>query len=107
MGWTFQWVSSGRSDFNYDFQVSHDPEAGGRGASYYNYSTGMKIGEEMPGVSVFYKDPAGDVYHTYSTYSRGIDLLNGAYNYIDLTPKGRDEGTRIMSWLRRHDQYED
>jgi predicted dithiol-disulfide oxidoreductase (DUF899 family) len=106
MGWTFQWVSSGRSDFNYDLQVSHDPEVAGRGAAYYNYGTGMKIGEEMPGVSVFSKDPNGEVYHTYSTYSRGIDLLNGAYNYIDLTPKGRDEGTRIMSWLRRHDQYE-
>jgi predicted dithiol-disulfide oxidoreductase (DUF899 family) len=61
----------------------------------------------MPGVSVFYKDPGGAIYHTYSTYSRGIDLLNGAYNYIDLTPKGRDEGTAIMSWLRRHDRYED
>jgi predicted dithiol-disulfide oxidoreductase (DUF899 family) len=61
----------------------------------------------MPGISVFYKDQNGDIYHTYSTYSRGIDLMNGAYNYIDLTPKGRDEGERIMSWLRRHDQYED
>jgi predicted dithiol-disulfide oxidoreductase (DUF899 family) len=61
----------------------------------------------MPGISVFYKDENGDIYHTYSTYSRGIDLMNGAYNYIDLTPKGRDEGKGIMSWLRRRDQYED
>ena len=107
MGWTFKWVSTGESDFNYDFQVSHNPEAARNGTAYYNYGTGVKIGEEMPGVSVFYKDPNGDIYHTYSAYSRGIDLLNGAYNYIDLTPRGRDEGGRIMSWLRRHDRYED
>jgi predicted dithiol-disulfide oxidoreductase (DUF899 family) len=107
MGWSFKWVSAGESDFNYDFQVSHDPEAARNGTAYYNYGTGVKIGEDMPGVSVFYKDPDGDIYHTYSAYSRGIDLLNGAYNYIDLTPKGRDEGTRGQSWVRRHDQYED
>jgi predicted dithiol-disulfide oxidoreductase (DUF899 family) len=107
MGWSFKWVSAGASDFNYDFQVSFDPEAARSGAATYNYGTGRKVGEEMPGVSVFYQDLNGEIYHTYSTYSRGIDLLNGAYNYIDLTPKGRDEGTRIMSWLRRRDQYED
>ena len=107
MGWSFKWVSAGESDFNYDFQVSHNPEAARNGTTYYNYGTGVKVGEEMPGVSVFYRDRNGDIYHTYSTYSRGIDFLNGAYNYIDLTPKGRDEGTQIMSWLRRHDQYED
>jgi predicted dithiol-disulfide oxidoreductase (DUF899 family) len=107
MGWSFTWVSAGESDFNYDFQVSHDPAAARNGTAYYNYGTGVKVGEEMPGVSVFYKDQSGDIYHTYSAYSRGIDLLNGAYNYIDLTPKGRDEGGRIMSWLRRRDQYED
>jgi predicted dithiol-disulfide oxidoreductase (DUF899 family) len=107
MGWSFKWVSAGESDFNYDFQVSFDPEAAKSGAAYYNYGTGVKIGEDMPGVSVFYKDLNGEIYHTYSAYSRGIDLLNGAYNYIDLTPKGRDEGTQIMSWLRRRDQYED
>jgi predicted dithiol-disulfide oxidoreductase (DUF899 family) len=107
MGWTFKWVSTGDNDFNYDFQVSHDPEAARNGTAYYNYGTGVKVGEEMPGVSVFYRDQNGDIYHTYSAYSRGIDLLNGAYNYIDLTPRGRDEGGRIMSWLRRRDQYED
>lgn len=107
MGWTFKWVSTGESGFNYDFQVSHNPEAARNGTAYYNYGTGVRIGEEMPGVSVFYKDRNGDIYHTYSAYSRGIDLLNGAYNYIDLTPKGRDEGERIQSWVRRHDQYED
>jgi predicted dithiol-disulfide oxidoreductase (DUF899 family) len=109
MGWTFKWVSSSGSDFNYDFQVSHDPEAAKKGSAYYNYGTGVPVGEEMPGVSVFYKDQKGDVYHTYSAYSRGIDLLNGAYNYIDLTPKGRDEDQLPSpnTWWRRHDQYED
>jgi predicted dithiol-disulfide oxidoreductase (DUF899 family) len=107
MGWSFKWVSSGGSDFNYDFQVSHDPEAARNGTAYYNYGTGVKVGEEMPGVSVFFKDGNGDLYHTYSTYFRGIDQLNGAYNYIDLTPKGRNEGGQAMAWLRRRDQYED
>jgi predicted dithiol-disulfide oxidoreductase (DUF899 family) len=107
MGWSFKWVSTGESEFNYDFQVSHDPEAAKDGTAYYNYRTGVKIGEEMPGVSVFYKDQDGGVYHTYSAYSRGIDMLNGAYNYIDLTPLGRNEGNREMFWVRRHDQYED
>jgi len=107
MGWSFKWVSAGETDFNYDFQVSFDPKKARSGAVTYNYGTGIEVGEEMPGISVFCKDRDGDVYHTYSTYSRGIDLMNGAYSYIDLTPKGRDEGTQIMSWLRRHDQYED
>lgn len=107
MGWSFKWVSSGETDFNYDFQVSFDPEAAKSGVACYNYGTGRRIQEDMPGVSVFCRDQDGDIYHTYSTYSRGIDLLNGAYNYIDLTPRGRDEGERIMSWLRRRDQYED
>jgi predicted dithiol-disulfide oxidoreductase (DUF899 family) len=107
MGWSFKWVSAADSDFNYDFQVSHDLEAAKNGAAYYNYGTGIKIGEEMPGVSVFYKDQDGEIYHTYSAYSRGIDMLNGAYNYIDLTPLGRNEGKRGMFWLRRHDKYED
>lgn len=107
MGWSFKWVSAGESDFNYDFQVSHKPEAAKSGTAYYNYGTGQRVGEEMPGVSVFYKDQNGDIYHTYSAYSRGIDLLNCAYNYIDLTPKGRDEGNQGQSWVRRRDQYED
>ncbi|CAN5881859.1 DUF899 domain-containing protein [soil metagenome] len=107
MGWSFNWVSAGESDFNYDFQVSFDPEAAKKGKANYNYGTGIPVQEDMPGISVFYKDRNGDIYHTYSTYSRGIDLMNGAYNYIDLTPKGRDEGDGIMSWLRRRDQYED
>jgi len=107
MGWSFKWVSAGDSDFNYDFNVSFDAEAAKNGTAYYNYGTGRQVQEDMPGISVFHKGENGDVYHTYSTYSRGIDLMNGAYNYIDLTPKGRDEGAGIMSWLRRRDQYKD
>ena len=107
MGWSFKWVSSGGSDFGFDFGVSFEAEAAKRGQAAYNYGTSRAVQEEMPGVSVFYQDREGDIYHTYSTYSRGIDLLNGAYNYIDLTPKGRDEGDGIMRWLRRRDQYQD
>jgi predicted dithiol-disulfide oxidoreductase (DUF899 family) len=107
MGWSFKWVSAGETDFNYDFGVSFDAEAARTGTANYNYGTGQQVQEDMPGVSVFYRDPNGDIYHTYSAYSRGIDLVNGAYNYIDLTPKGRDEGDGIMAWLRRRDQYED
>jgi predicted dithiol-disulfide oxidoreductase (DUF899 family) len=107
MGWSFKWVSAGEGDFNYDFQVSFDAEAARSGAARYNYATGHPVNVDMPGVSVFFQDRNGDVYHTYSAYSRGIDLLNGAYNYIDLTPRGRDEGEHIMSWLRRRDQYRD
>jgi predicted dithiol-disulfide oxidoreductase (DUF899 family) len=109
MGWSFKWVSSGESDFNYDFGVSFDPESAKSGTASYNYGTGVKVGEEMPGVSVFIKDQKGDIYHSYSAYSRGIDLLNGAYNYIDLAPKGRDEDglPSPYAWWRRHDQYED
>lgn len=106
MGWSFKWVSSGESDFNRDFGVSFDAETAKRGEASYNYGTIRGVGEEMPGVSVFYKDESGDIYHTYSAYSRGIDLLNGAYNYIDLTPKGRDEDGRGQYWVRRHDRYE-
>lgn len=109
MGWSFKWVSSAGSDFNYDFGVSFDPETVKRGEADYNYGTIHDVADEMPGVSVFYRDDEGAVYHTYSAYSRGIDILNGAYNYIDLTPKGRDEGEKPnkMWWLRRHDRYQD
>jgi predicted dithiol-disulfide oxidoreductase (DUF899 family) len=107
MGWRFKWVSAGESGFNQDLRVSFDPEAARNGTAYYNYGTGVQPQEEMPGISVFHQDRNGGIYHTYSTYSRGIDLMNGAYNYIDLTPKGRDEADGIMAWLRRHDQYRD
>jgi predicted dithiol-disulfide oxidoreductase (DUF899 family) len=107
MGWSFKWVSSGGNDFNSDFGVTFDPETVKSGAADYNYGTVKRVGEEMPGVSVLYRDQDGAIYHTYSAYSRGIDILNGAYNYIDLTPKGRDEDGKGMFWLRRRDQYQD
>ncbi|MDX1376672.1 MAG: thioredoxin family protein [Burkholderiales bacterium] len=108
MGWTFPWYSSGGSDFNFDFQVSYTPEQVASGEAEYNYRR-TKVMEELPGISVFARDEKGDVYHTYSTYSRGLDMLNGAYRYMDLLPKGRDEDKLpwTMAWLRRHDQYED
>ncbi len=105
MGWRFKWVSSLGGDFNYDYQVSFTPEQKENNASYYNYRYTEYFADELVGVSVFARDQLGDVFHTYSTYSRGVDMLNGAYNYIDLSPKGRDE-TNGMSWLQRHDQYE-
>ncbi len=106
MGWSFNWVSSGEGDFNYDYQASFRPEEVRAGKGFYNYQLST-IWADREGVSVFYKDAAGAVYHTYSTYARGIDLLNTGYNYIDLTPKGRDENGRNQSWLRYHDRYED
>ncbi len=106
MGWHFDWVSSHGSDFNYDFGVSAKPEDIAAGRVIYNYETSRDPGEEMPGLSVFYKDEAGTVFHTYSSYARGGDILIGAHNYLDLTPLGRKEGT-IMDWMRRHDEYED
>ena len=109
MGWRFRWVSSGRTDFNYDFNVSFTPEERKAGTAVYNYGPlTMDIGDRE-GVSVFAKDEHGAVFHTYSTFARGIDAVNGAYAFIDLVPKGRDEkglqGTQ--SWVRRHDEYED
>jgi predicted dithiol-disulfide oxidoreductase (DUF899 family) len=108
MGWTFPWYSSGASEFNFDFQVSYTPEQVESGAAEHNYRRG-KVIAELPGVSVFARDARGDVYHSYSTYARGLDMLNGAYRYMDLLPRGRDEQDLpwTMAWLRRHDQYED
>ena len=109
MGWGFKWVSSNGSDFNQDYQVSFTPDEMEKGEVLYNYRITSFPSEEAPGISVFYKDPQGDVFHTYSCYSRGLDMLNGAYHYMDLAPKGRDENDMsfTMAWLRRHDQYED
>jgi predicted dithiol-disulfide oxidoreductase (DUF899 family) len=107
MGWTFNWVSSYGSDFNFDYHVSFTPEELAKKEGLYNFVTQNPQSPELPGVSVFYRDPAGTVFHTYSAYSRGIDLLNTAYNYLDITPKGRDEGGHGMRWLRRHDEYTD
>ena len=106
MGWNFKWVSSFGSDFNYDYQVAFKPEDMASGQVYYNYRKTKAMSPELVGVSVFFKDETGAIYHTYSAYSRGVDILNGAYNYIDLTPKGRDEGERNQFWVRRHDEYQ-
>jgi len=106
MGWSFKWVSSFGSDFNYDYQVAFKPEDMASGQVYYNYRKTKAMSPELVGVSVFLKDETGAIYHTYSAYSRGVDILNGAYNYIDLTPKGRDEGERNQFWVRRHDEYQ-
>jgi len=107
MGWSFKWVSSYGSDFNYDFHVSQSKDEVGKSEVYYNYTMEKFPSEERPGASVFYRDAAGDVLHTYSTYARGLDILVGAYNWLDLTPKGRDEEALpySMSWVRHHDRY--
>jgi len=107
MGWTFPWFSSQGTDYNYDFQASFRAEYIARGAVYYNYVTSNMTMSDREGVSVFYKDPAGAIFHTYSTYARGIDILNTAYNYLDLLPKGRDEDALefTQSWVRHHDRY--
>jgi len=108
MGWQFKWVSSHGSDFNYDLGVSFTPEEVAKGEIHYNYGEWPHAFEEWPGVSVFYKDEADDVFHTYSTYGRGVEVMMGAYNMLDLTPKGRDERDvqYKMEWLRHHDRYE-
>ena len=107
MGWHFHWVSSNSTDFNYDYQVSMTKEELEKGEVYYNYSMQKFPSDERPGASVFYKDAAGNVFHTYSSYARGLDILIGAYNWLDLTPKGRDEeGLKHgMAWVRHHDKY--
>jgi predicted dithiol-disulfide oxidoreductase (DUF899 family) len=107
MGWRFKWLSSHGSGFNFDSHVSATDEEKAKGKMYYNYKTQDWVNEEMPGLSVFYKDENGDVFHTYSTYERGLDILVGAYNLLDLVPKGRDEDQldSTMDWVRRHDQY--
>lgn len=107
MGWSFDWVSCEGSDFNFDFNVSFTDEQLASGVATYNYRTDENDMDELPGTSVFAKNAAGEVFHTYSTYGRGLDRLNGAYAYIDLTPKGRDEDELPfpMAWVRRHDEY--
>jgi predicted dithiol-disulfide oxidoreductase (DUF899 family) len=106
MGWQFRWVSSFGADFNYDFGVSFRIEEAAECNTPYNYGT-MPAEEELPGVSLFYKDDAGAVFHTYSTYGRGVEVMMGAYNWLDLAPKGRDEDglSYPMAWVRHHDRY--
>lgn len=109
MGWAFEWVSSYDSTFNQDFGVSFTAAELAQGPTYYNYKQRERQTEgEMPGISVFVRDDSGEVYHTYSSYARGGDLLIGAYNYLDLTPKGRNEHGphyNLVDWIKRHDMY--
>jgi predicted dithiol-disulfide oxidoreductase (DUF899 family) len=107
LGWTFEWVSSFGNEFNRDYGVSFSPEDLARGEISYNYTTQKAHGPEMPGISVFFKDGDEKVFHTYSCYARGLDMMNTAYHYLDLVPKGRDEATlpSTMAWVRLHDEY--
>jgi len=109
MGWKFKWVSSYGSDFNYDYNVSFTEADKARGKVFYNFEEIDYPFEEMPGYSVFYKDEAGDIFHTYSTFARGTELMGGVYGFLDVTPKGRNEppGGNLTSWVRRHDEYEE
>lgn len=106
MGWTFPWVSSGDGDFNYDFGVSFTEEDRSTGRAIYNYGkTVIEKSPDMFGVSVFIKGDDGAIYHSYSTYHRGTELLMGAFNWLDLAPNGRNETAGTMNWIRLHDRY--
>jgi len=108
MGWTFKWVSSAANSFNRDFGVLFTPEEIKSGTADYNFKSVKLPVEDLPGISVFLKDAAGNIYRTYSCYSRGLDMMSAAYHYMDLTPKGRDESALpyTMVWLRLHDEYD-
>lgn len=108
MGWTFDWYSSAGGDFNYDFAVSFTPEQIEAGHASYNFGTSGFGIEDAPGISVFYRDEAGNIFHTYSCFARGLDMMNAAYHYLDLTPLGRhEEGLPYpMDWVRLRDQYQ-
>jgi predicted dithiol-disulfide oxidoreductase (DUF899 family) len=107
MGWKFKWVSSYGTDFNRDYHVSFSKDEVA-GEVEYNYAMGKFPSEEAPGISAFIKEEAGSVFHTYSSYARGLDILLGTYNFLDMAPKGRDEDGLpwTMAWVRRHDEYE-
>jgi predicted dithiol-disulfide oxidoreductase (DUF899 family) len=108
MGWRFAWASSNGNQFNRDFHVSFAPEDRIDGEVYYNYHLTAFPADEAPGISIFVKNDAGEVFHTYSTFGRGVEVMMGAYSLIDLTPKGRDEQDlpHTMAWVRHHDRYE-
>ena len=108
MGWRFKWVSSYGTDFNHDFGVSFTPEEMARGEVDYNYTRQPFPSEEAPGISVFFKNDTGEVFHTYSTYGRGVELMMGTYDFLDITPLGRQEEglAHPMAWVRHHDRYE-
>ena len=107
MGWRFRWYSSFESDFNFDYHVSFTPEERASGEEYYNYEMTKMSMDELPGLSVFARDASGELFHTYSAYARGLDILVGTYNILDLVPKGRDEAglKHSMAWVRHHDKY--
>ena len=110
MGWRFAWVSSHGSSFNYDFGVGFTPEQVAAGPLPYNYGEWPLSGEDWPGLSVFFRDESGRVFHSYSTYGRGVEVMMGAYRMLDLTPLGRGEredAPNKMEWVRHHDRYED
>jgi predicted dithiol-disulfide oxidoreductase (DUF899 family) len=108
MGWTFDWVSSEGCDFNYDYAVSFTPEQIKSGGKVYNFGTSSFGVEEAPGISVFYRDASGDIFHTYSCFARGLDMMNATYHYLDLTPLGRheDDLPYPMDWVRLRDRYQ-
>lgn len=105
MGWRFPWVSSAGNDFNFDFAVSFTDQDRADSTAIYNYGTVIRNSPDMFGVSIFVKDDEGAIFHSYSTYHRGTELLMGAFNWLDLTPKGRNETGGTMSWVRLHDSY--
>jgi predicted dithiol-disulfide oxidoreductase (DUF899 family) len=107
MGWNFKWVSSGGTDFNFDYHVSFTPEEEANKKALFNYKMQDPDSSDREGASIFYKNAKGNIFHTYSTYARGIDMVNTAYHYLDLVPKGRDEEKTGPSWLRRRDEYGD
>lgn len=106
MGWNFKWLSSSDTDFNLDYHVSFTPQELSKKEAFYNYGLQDPGVAQREGVSVFYKDEAGKIFHTYSAYARGIDLFSTDYNYMDIVPKGRDEDGRGPFWVRRHDEYD-
>ena len=107
MGWTFKWVSAANTDFNYDYQVSFKPDDLAHGTAVYNYARYEESMTDKPGFSVFFRDERGDIFHTYSTYARGLDPMNVAFQLLDLVPKGRDEAglPHPMSWVKLRDLY--
>jgi predicted dithiol-disulfide oxidoreductase (DUF899 family) len=105
MGWSFKWMSSFETDFNFDYRVSFTAVEMARKQAFYNFKMQNPEVAEREGVSVFFRDRKGGVFHSYSTFARGIDMLNLDYHYLDLVPKGRDEGGRGPFWVRRHDEY--
>ena len=109
MGWHFKWVSSYENDFNYDYHVSFTKDELGKGKAFFNYDIREVQSEEMNGTSMFFKNETGDVYHTYSVYARGSEMLGGAYGYLDRLPKGRNEtgpNHNLTDWVRHHDKYD-